>query len=289
MIPEEITKVAVKGRSCYLLSEKGSITVLLALLIPVMLLMVMLIADIGQLVFEKIRLQNTVDACALGAATVQSVGLNEIADLNRDLVLEHRKLKGILEQGIWYSESQGKRALHFFYNGSAGVLDYIHRYQKQANAIYAHLAYDIAEKVKDDNLPYSVLTWQNPHDHLTTYKKHYKARSFLYYNVTCDCPFTPVLTWFNPDDPRFIGEHDGSRLIPWRRQIIRRSISHVLERTEKTNLTYAHLTLYQHPKGLILASSIFGYMPELTASACAKPAGGHIYNGEPYYRPVMIE
>ena len=48
--------------------ERGSVTVFVALMLPILALMIFLVVNIGQLVFEKIRLQNTADACALSAA-----------------------------------------------------------------------------------------------------------------------------------------------------------------------------------------------------------------------------
>ena len=123
--------------------EKGSITVLVALLIPVMLIMVMLIANIGQLVFEKIRLQNVADASLIAGLTVQSAGLNEIADLNYELELEYEKLKKILKGGTWYDESQGRKAIAFYER----VFDNIRRYQDDANIQFAEWAKIITEKV----------------------------------------------------------------------------------------------------------------------------------------------
>ena len=288
-----------KGESCHLLSEKGSITVLVALLIPIMFLMVMLVADIGQLVFEKIRLQNTVDACALAAATVQSVGLNEIADLNNDLAQEHKKLKAILDSkgGRWYSRGEAEKARDFFYNGKDGVLDHIYRYQKTANTTYAVLADKIVQEVKDDNLPGSELKWENEHNFLTTYEEHYKTVSFKYYDKMCSpsplsliyCSQKPVVMWSDPDDPRFIGYHDGRQYRLRRRKTIRNSSYDVMEILMKTNITYAHIKLTQRSKNFALGSSLFGRVPKLTASAEAKPVGGNIYGGKPYYRPVMTE
>ena len=55
-------------------NQKGSIIVMIAFLLPVMLLMLAMIVNISQLVFTKIKLQNTVDACALVAADVDRRG-----------------------------------------------------------------------------------------------------------------------------------------------------------------------------------------------------------------------
>ncbi|MEZ4568676.1 MAG: pilus assembly protein TadG-related protein, partial [Desulfobacterales bacterium] len=110
---------------------------MVAFLLPVMLLMLMMIVNINQLVFTKIKLQNTVDACALSAAAVQAAGLNEIADLTGEMAYESAKAQWFLSSGTWHNFSFAVSARNFFYNSKSGVLDHIRRYQKEANAYFA--------------------------------------------------------------------------------------------------------------------------------------------------------
>jgi len=54
----------------------------MAFFVQIAAIFVILLGDMSQLVFEKIKLQQTVDEAALAAANIQAIGLNEIADLN---------------------------------------------------------------------------------------------------------------------------------------------------------------------------------------------------------------
>jgi len=198
--------------------EKGSITVLVALLIPVMLIMVMLIANIGQLVFEKIRLQNVADASLLAGLTVQSAGLNEIADLNNELELEYKKLKRILKSHIWYDRSQGIKAIEFYER----VFYYIHEYQNNANEQFAEWARTITERVilsnynKPDNR-----TWRydiGAPSRLTSLSEPEKRSVSFRYVIPCSglyCPPPmPFLCWndYFAEPAEYEARHDGRYL-----------------------------------------------------------------------------
>ena len=290
-----IRTVTIKGASMKKFfpdSEKGSISVLIAMLVPILLLMVMLVLDIGQLVFEKIRLQNTVDASALVAANVQAVGLNEIADLNAELVQEHRKLKAILGKGIWYSSTEAKKAIRFY----TTVTKNIEKYQQEVNSGYARLALVLAEKVKEDNLPGTSLRWIGKKNRLTSLKPNHELITYAYYTKTCSsfpvspnyCPPGPVLLWSDPDDPAYIGHHNGSRTELRARRLRWVSVVNMLERYTKVGETYAWLEIRQNAKPFILGSKRFGDIPTLRAYAKVKPTAGNIYNYEPIYKPVMV-
>ncbi len=273
--------------------ERGSIAVLIALLIPVMLLMIALVLDIGQLVFEKIRLQNTVDTCALVAANVQSIGLNEIADLNAELINEHQKLRVIIGKGVWHSASEARKAIRFYET----VMQNIILYQNQANTGYAQMAEVFAEKVKVDNLPEASLRWIGGRSTLTSMTPNFDVMEYAYYTMTCSssplswnyCPPGPVLLWSDPDDPEFVGHHDGSRTELRARKLMSVSILNMVERYAKEGETYAWLEIQQEAQPYILGSRRFGYLPALRAYAKAKPAGGSIYDREAEYRPVLVK
>ncbi len=270
--------------------EKGSITVLIAFLLPVMILMLALVVNIGQLVFTKIKLQNTVDACALSAAAVQAAGLNEIADLNREMVFENKKAGYFLSSGIWYDYQQAANAKRFFNNSSNGILDWIRKYQEQANQSYAADAERVAQQVKRLNLPQSFLIAKHDTRRLMYLKEHYNYPSFIYYSDSFS-KGSPVstLNWFNPDDPRFAGAHDGRLSLPAQRMTPLYDNFRILEKTEKKTPTYVdyNLILPAHP--FILGDAIFRGVPTLRAMAAARPAGGNIYNLRPSYGAILVK
>jgi len=178
--------------------------------LPVMILMLALVVNISQLVFTKIKLQNTVDACALSAAAVQAAGLNEIADLNMEMARENQKAGFFLSSGTWYDYQQAAAAKDFFYNSGNGVIDWIRRYQNQANQSYAEDAERVAQQVKQLNSPQSQLMANHNTGQLTSLKEHFYEAGFMYYSASYqDDPSVPTQNWFNPDDPRFTESHDG--------------------------------------------------------------------------------
>jgi hypothetical protein len=272
-------------------SQQGSITVMIAFLLPVMLLMVALIVDINQLIFTKIKLQNTVDACALSAAAVQAAGLNEIADLNNEMVKEYNTLSRILKSGTWRDRGQAMKACDFFYNGGSGVIDYIRRYQKQSNADYARQADTVARYVKDRNFPRSSLRVKKSGP-LTTLNEVVKTQRFTYYTMPSDpekSPPVPTLRWRKPGTPKFADYRDGQYSLPDYRTLPVPGIFVMPERVTKTSPTYVDYELSLPADNFLLADQIFGGFPPLKARAAAKPAGGHVNKGNPGYTAVLIK
>lgn len=276
--------------------EKGSITVLVALLIPVMLIMVMLIANIGQLVFEKIRLQNVADVSLIAGLTVQSAGLNEIADLNNELKLEYEKLKGILKSHTWYSRSQGKKAIAFYER----VFDYIHRYQDDANIKFAKWAIAITEKVilSNSNKPDN-RTWRydiGAPSKLTKLSEPEKRSVSFRYVIPCSglyCPPPmPFLCWndYFAEPAEYEARHDG-RYFRLRRikYLIRYSKKVNVRRSKLDPSTVLSVKIEQFRTDFILGSTFFGKMPLLQVYAKGGPNKGHIYNCNPTYSPRIIE
>ncbi|MDM8555198.1 Tad domain-containing protein [Desulfococcaceae bacterium HSG7] len=273
-------------------SQKGSMTVLVGLILPILILMVILVANIGQLVFEKIRLQNTVDMCALAGATVQSAGLNEIADLNWEMQNEHRNIMTILLTQIWYNKMEADRAIRFFYNGYNGVLDHIYRYQMDANKDYALYAWDIAQKVKDENLPDSTLVRKKINTQLASFKIHKNTVSYTYYTSDCPWPYcvpVPTQWWMRPDDPRYYAPHKGNYILPQKRIAPMPGFDSLPERIEKTSQASVIYELHQPSKEFSMGKKLFKPMPALTAYAAAKPAGGHTLNCDPSYRAELFK
>jgi hypothetical protein len=271
-------------------AEKGSITVLIAFLLPVMILMLALVVNIGQLVFTKIKLQNTVDACALSAAAVQAAGLNEIADLNREMAFENQKTGYFLSSGIWYDYQQAGDANRFFFNRANGVIDWIRKYQEQANLSFAMDAERAAQQVKKLNLPQSFLIAKHNTPRLMYLKEHYNEAPFIFYSDSFS-EVSPVATlnWFNPDDPKFTGAHDGRLSLPAKRTVPLYGSFQLLEKTEKKTPTYVDYDLILPAHPFILADAVFRGIPTLRATAAARPAGGDIYQLWPSYGAILVK
>lgn len=85
-------------------NENGASVLFILVSLPVMFTLIILTINIGQMIFDRIRLQTTVDACALAGAARQATGLNEIADLNVSAEMEFRNAKKNLEGQSWASD-----------------------------------------------------------------------------------------------------------------------------------------------------------------------------------------
>lgn len=284
----------------HLSTEHGSTTVLVVFLLPIMVIMMLLLANVGQAVFEKLRLQNTADAAALSAASVQAAGLNEIADLNFAWELEYFKmLRIILPPTFWDSYNDGNSCYNYFKD----VFKEINKYQDDANEEYAEDALEIAEKVVEANLPSASIESVNPEDDkLMEYSDGDEMTVFFLYRIcmccscgvgcACSCcPTWPTVMWNDSTagSKKFDLPHDGRLpkpntgiLLPGFPGTVKVKI-----RKEDSPTTYSAFKVTQPEKDFIFAGSLFGKLEELTAYAAAKPTGGDIYNMEPNYFPIM--
>lgn len=292
--------MATRGQLQSRKAERGSITVYAVFLLPIMLMMCLLLANVGQAIFEKVRLQNTVDAAALAAATVQSAGLNEIADLNFEIDLEYYKmLLYLVSAPFWDSYSDGKACVDYFDE----VFEKLRDYQDEANEDYAEKAQSIAQRVVEDNLPKATLTSVRENDDQLCEFEDPEERNWYFIFRICSCcscgvgcacsccPSLPVCTW---DDNRAGSKkyrlpHDGRQ---WQVNTgipipMFGTVSTKREKKE-TPTTYAAFKITQPATDFILASGVFGQLEELTAYAAAKPAGGTVYDGKPEYKPIMV-
>jgi len=307
-------RIDEKNRNCgRVTNERGSVTIFITILIPVLLTLIILIADIGQLIFERIRLQTTVDACALSAATVQAVGLNEIADLNHEAFIEYWKVRRILASGVWYSRSEAQKVVRFYDN----VFKALTKYRKEANRRFARQAWDQALQVQVQNLPKATLrrvsggSWSQ----LIQFREELKDVHYICYTASCFlCSPVPTQHWYDPDIPEFYGRHDGSYSLPGKRTVPLLGNHEYAVRWRKVTppVTYAALELRQQSKGFILGNRLFDMtsplnwraipreyqpyirslrvrmrMPEMVAYAAAKPTGGDVFNMDPGYQPIL--
>ncbi len=271
-------------------SQRGSVTVLVVFLLPVMCVMLMLVVNIGQALFEKIRLQQTVDMCALSAANVQAVGLNEIADLNNEARLQYLYMLSQHVIPFWSTFSDGKNCTDFFVD----VFDAIRDKQDEANEDYADAALDTAQLVKKLNLPMTTLESVNPEDSkLMEYKEVDGYYGFLFL-VGCPCKYCLSYSSYTWNDnlagkPERWGIHYG-KLGPSSKCAtvapMFGSVSYKIKK-KKRPTTYSAFKITQRPKNFILAAGIFGRLDKLVAYAAAKPVGGSIYQGKPTYKGVL--
>jgi hypothetical protein len=272
-------------------NQRGSITVLIAFLMPIMLLMLALVVNINHMMIQKIRLQNVVDACALSAAAVQAAGLNEIADLNRDMMAESRKINRILSGGIWHNYGHARNAKNFFSNGSNGVLDWIYKYQMEANQFYSAQADIAAKQVKVKNLPQAFLRTRHNATGLAGFRTDKHPYFFIYYSAieTSKAPPTPTRRWRDPDNPRYAGTHNGIYYLPGKRKQPLFDTFEVPYRLEKRSTTVADYDIILPAHNFPLANALFGGVPALRAQATAKPAGGYISRCVPQYRALLVK
>ena len=133
---------------------------MLALILPVFVIFTALVINVSHLVFARVRLQNTVDACAMAAATVQAVGLNEMADLNLEYTYEKIRMLQIVSGRTWYNNYHPGNAISYF----ESVFREIFELQINANNEFAGLVDGVAQKVMYENpaMQKSTLTRLNP-------------------------------------------------------------------------------------------------------------------------------
>ncbi len=285
--------------------QRGSVTVFVALLLPTLMVMIFLAINIGQLVFEKIRLQNVADACALSAAAAQAAGLNEIAEVNfwsQDYVFPIAKAVMAWSESMpWKSKSKAKSAVRYY----KGVFRALREYQDDANTYYAKKAMQIAKAVKkanyDDIGIKSVrLTPLNPRSSLENpgkllkYKTHRETVRYAYVGASDHhpCAISAALTWSDlmagPKDhfcthmgalPVVIcGKHHEHDSTEFEYKISKKS----------SPMTYAAFKLTQESKDFVLAESIFGKMKKMEAYAAAMPTKGNVEKGKPDYVAVLV-
>jgi len=276
-------------------SNNGSAIIVFIGFMMVMCLLITLVSGpIGEMLYDKIRLQVVADAAGLAAGNVQSTGLNEIADLNRELSLEYKKLKNILETCIWTSVFDGKAAINYY----KSIFKQIHQYQNEANKAYAKLAMEVAENVIEQNQPEDrnwILVPDSVQTQLANLELERLQRPVHFTYTTGGCLYCPPITTTSWADglaglSHYIGEHDGR--FPAINQIpileAYEQLSILIRKTEDP--TEFGLTLIQNPRKFKLgALKIFGLMPELKAYVKVKPTGGNIYEGNPDYQPVVLK
>ena len=285
--------------------QRGSVTVFVALLLPTLMVMVFLTLNIGQLVFEKIRLQNTADACALSAAAAQAAGLNEIAEVNfwsQDYVYPIAKAVMAWSEDVpWRNESTANSAVRYY----KGVFRALRRYQDDANTYYANKAMQIAKVVKmtnyDDIGIESVrLDSINPRSSLKRpgklleYETHRKTVSYAYVGATDHhpCSISTALSWSDlmAGPENHFSTHMGATPVAVCGKHHEHTSTEFEYRISKKSspTTYAAFKLTQESKDFVVAGSIFGKMQKMEAYAAALPTKGDVKKGKPDYVAVLV-
>lgn len=287
--------------------QEGSITVMTALLMPTLVLMIMLVMNIGQLIFEKIRIQNAADAVAYSAATVQAAGLNEIADLNKSAKKEYLEhLLPILAKSFstpFKTQNDGQNTVKFYKK----VFDYIREYQDDANKDYAEKAMSVAKKVKKANLDDQgvkdvTLRSLNPKSSLDSpgklmeYSKKTGYVAYMYWSpVPCvPKPCQRSATKWNDQmagSAKYEGKHDGTSTTQVNSIAQLPGFGTVKYKISKKNspTTYAAFELSWAPHDLVLGPDIFGRTEKMKAYAAAIPTGGKVVDGRPKYTVVLAQ
>lgn len=286
--------------------QRGSVTVFVALLLPTLMVMVFLILNIGQLVFEKIRLQNTADACALSAAAAQAAGLNEIAEVNfwsQDYVYPIMRAVMVLSKQIpWKNKSTANSAVNYYKD----VFKNLRNYQKEANAYYAEKAMIIAKAVKKANfdaigIKNVTIASINPKSgldkpgKLMEYETKTKTQSYAYVVSKSEpplCPIVVALNWSDSmaGDKKHFATHMGATptaICGLASTTGTAQFEYKISK-KKTPMTYAAFKLTQESKSFVLAESIFGRMQAMEAYAAAMPTKGNVEKGKPDYVAVLV-
>lgn len=288
--PVHLSRGGIQGLS----KQKGFSTVFVAFFVPIMFLFVLLTADIGQLVFERIKLQQAVDAATLAAADIQAIGMNEIADLNYDAELEYQKFNRYMSSYPPFRDyGEAQSAIDYY----TQVFDAIHEYQEDANELYAEWAHEYADAIRSQIAPgaelFKVSGASNDrlieHDSAVGDTRMVPFQYWVGYCYPYPC-YQPHKTYQYPDNPEVIGPHYFPRpgvdnhlmaLPGFHMQEVKITKEH-------PPVTYAAYGLRQRPKTFLVGkAALRNIFPELTVYASAKPTGGDIFGMSPVYRGIL--
>lgn len=124
--------------------ERGQSSVLIAMTAVVFIAFLAFVANIGQVIHEKMLTQAIADAAVLSAANVQTVGLNEIADLNAEIEKLATECNDDFERANNEFVATQGWATYFYYKTQ---IDYLYELQDEANEDFATMASDAAQRV----------------------------------------------------------------------------------------------------------------------------------------------
>ena len=277
--------------------QQGAAMVFVAGFMIVMAIMTVLAANVGQLVFDKLRLQQTVDQATLGAANIQAIGLNEIADLNRAAREEYQNALAVLSPVPWFSSGAARVEVEYFKR----IFFWLDYYREDANRRFANLAVEYANATVAENLPdlyHQGLLEVAPIAgsslaNLIEYEKIPFTVPYSYYTSWCKYCFT--IAAFN-------GYQSPANRVSWDRRQLSRYLSginrtapapgvyvpDVLWTKITPPVTYAAYSITQRREEYAVGgSTLADFYPELKVYASAKPSQGELFTGFPSYVPLL--
>ena len=284
--------------------QKGVSMVFCALFVPVMGIAIILISNVTQLVLEKVRLQQTVDQAALAAATIQSIGMNNLADLNFAAEEEIEVADEALNYGVWSSFTGAATAIQYHQE----IFTNLQERRSQANTEFAKLAHEYAQYVVESNLPNNpdILPIQPLNGASNAKLVEYIPRP----NEEGPIEFSSYLlegcTQFSCNPSSLYSKRGAPTDL---------AVDHASQRSGWSGLTFSigsPVTLYFYPpivkwqkiesiktyaayrltqrkkRYAIGPNFLSNFFPEITVYAAAKPTGGHLFEAEPEYVPRMV-
>lgn len=257
-------------------TSSGQISIYLAFMLVPMFLFFFVMLNVGQLVFERMHLQVAADAGALAGASVQALGLNEIADVNAQLqALFWRTQALVSPPRIWcppheWPEWPGQPIAH-----QRAEFQWQHDYVVQGvSPIAASKAREVADRTVVLNLPGArpAIEFGSQQTALASFEIVPGRLEWLYWNPGC------------PPCPGGLGcagvSWAGTQVNAW---------------LTKTSVTTFSLGVIQEPKPVLTAPGLFEALagtvmqiPVMQAVAAAKPEGGFVLAGNPEYRARLI-
>ncbi len=270
------------------LDQKGQISIFIAFFLPAMFLLFAIMIDIGQLVNDRIMMQNAADAGAISGAVVQAIGLNEIADLNYEIDLEYKNLRCQLKKcGIpWLSRSHAMRLVnHYRYR----IFRRIRMMQERANRFFARMANHVGEvttilnaavnlnKIAAESVQASILR-----NELARFSIFTQQVSWVHYTAWCEECLVPVLVY------------NGTKcsMITWSpRTLPMPGMATVKTRLIKEHFpvtSYAVKAIRSRRRVFMAGREIGIEIPELVTYAAGKPIFGHIFNMRPEYLAKLV-
>lgn len=271
--------------------QRGQTTVFLALSMFVLVLFLAFMVNVGQLVHDRILTQIVADSCALSAANVQAVGLNEVADLNYECQALMDELKDALKLRFW---DKSVKDMIKYYDQWMEINRQLQDISLHTFAVLAHMA------------ALNNVSWYNK-----KYGKQFAMVPLVHprYPGFKLCPVEPyeeILEWTQhypcslPCPPLPVYTFGGIRLnyLPPIGPLIKTGIplpmAQVIKgRTRKdVNVeTYYRVmvTRKQHPAFVNMKRWGFdAKVPQMVAFALAMPTGGSIDDQEPEYVARMV-
>ncbi|WP_153306625.1 Tad domain-containing protein [Desulfogranum japonicum] len=288
-----------------MIEENGQSSVLVALTAVVLVALLAFVANIGQVIHDKMLTQAVADAVALSAANVQAVGLNEIADLNAEIQLLNDDLDEDLRDGsdIGFLASQGMKTFWYYYR----QILYARDLQDEANTEFAKMAREAGQKVLDvHNANYNKLHpkvsaashnglkpkehWtmeellgsQYPNQELGVLDNKWRSHIWWIWVVTRYPPSTQTQATFL-DTRGGIGS--TTALGDMKMPIVIGPLRHE-RRLGSATKVYYRVRVKREPIRALVDMENYGFsvnIPEIIAYSQAQPHKGNIYEGEPEY------